>query len=133
LGFFAYGWRAITEKYATFSGRARRKEYWAFALIYFLLIFIAATFEALIDFSSGTAGDPSAIGPGVLLIILVVVGLIVPAIAVSVRRLHDLGMSGWWALIQIIPYIGAIIFFVFTVLPGQPQSNAYGPPTKPEV
>jgi uncharacterized membrane protein YhaH (DUF805 family) len=53
--------------------------------------------------------------------------MLIPVVAVTVRRLHDIGMSGWWALLLLVPYIGGLIVLVFTLLPGQPHANAHGP------
>jgi uncharacterized membrane protein YhaH (DUF805 family) len=61
-----------------------------------------------------------------LLGIMFTVAILPPSICVSVRRLHDIGRSGWWYLINAVPYIGGIVFFIFTLLPSQPEENEYG-------
>ena len=61
---------------------------------------------------------------------IVVLGLIVPSLAVSIRRLHDIGKSGWFILISLVPVIGGIILIIFSLMDSQPGSNAYGPNPK---
>lgn len=97
--------------YATFSGRATREEYWMFTLIYFLiyiaLLVIAAEFHST------------------LLLTLFSLFIFIPGIAVTTRRLHDTGRSGWWQLIYLLPLIGLIVMFIFLVQPSQ-ETNEYG-------
>jgi uncharacterized membrane protein YhaH (DUF805 family) len=112
---FADAVRSVLSQYATFSGRARRAEYWWFVLAYVLAMVVAAVVDA-------------AIGTPVLEIILVL-GAIVPTLAVSVRRLHDTDRSGWWLLLGLIPF-GSIVVLVFDCLDSQIGSNRYGPSPK---
>lgn len=107
------------KKYAVFSGRARRKEYWMFALLYL----IAYVVGIVIDVIVGTF-DPIA-GIGVFSG-LVTLGLLLPSIAVLVRRLHDTDRSGWWALIIFIPLFGTIAILVFMCLDGTNGENRFG-------
>ena len=107
------------KKYAVFSGRARRKEYWMFALLYL----IASVAGMVIDVIVGTF-DPIA-GIGVFSV-LVTLGLLLPSIGVLVRRLHDTDRSGWWALILFIPLFGAIAILVFMCLDGTNGENRFG-------
>ena len=113
------------KKYAVFSGRARRKEYWLFYLL-FLLVYI---FFAIIDASSGTL-DPET-GIGVLTGILFLAFLI-PQLAVGVRRLHDTDRSGWWLLVGFIPLVGPILLIVFFCLDGSAGDNRFGENPKEE-
>jgi uncharacterized membrane protein YhaH (DUF805 family) len=108
---------AVLKNYAGFSGRARRKEYWMFALINFV---ISLVLEIL-------ATQAKVIG-----IVFLVYGLavLIPGLAVAVRRLHDTGRTGWWVLIGIIPVIGTIILLVFLASDSQPGDNQYGPNPK---
>lgn len=107
------------KKYAVFSGRARRKEYWYFVL--FNLVVSMAL--AIID---GMTGSVSALtGMGTLSGIYTIIVLI-PGIAVTVRRLHDTDRTGWWLFIALIPLVGAIVLLVFMVLDSDPNSNEYG-------
>ena len=132
------------KRYAEFSGRSRRKEYWMFVLLMVVLGFVAGVIEGALGLTGMVGG---LYGPLSLLIGLV---LLVPGIAVGVRRLHDTNRSGWWLLIPGIPYlltavlfasgnlvlagilsivalIGAIILLVLFVLEGTKGPNKYGP------
>jgi uncharacterized membrane protein YhaH (DUF805 family) len=113
----------VLKKYAVFSGRARRKEYWFFVL-FNILISIAL---GVIDNLTGTYDAKAGVG---LLGGLYSLGVLIPALAVSVRRLHDTNRSGWWLLIALIPLIGAIVLLVFMVQDSDPGSNEYGPNPK---
>ncbi len=105
--------------YVNFSDRARRKEYWYFFLVQMGLIIAAMVLDAII-FSSETG----------LFYIIVVLGLFLPGIAVSIRRLHDTNRSGWWFLISIVPLIGSIILLVFMASDTKRETNQWGPPAK---
>lgn len=109
----------VLKKYAVFQGRARRREYWFFAL--FNLIFGMAI--AVLDAMLGTLDAQAGIG---LLGSLYALAVFIPALAVTVRRLHDIDRSGWWILIGFIPLIGAIILLVFLVLDSNSGSNRFG-------
>jgi uncharacterized membrane protein YhaH (DUF805 family) len=113
----------VLKKYAVFSGRARRKEYWFFVLFNFIF----AVVLAFIDGMTGTF-DPET-GYGVLSGIYGL-AVIIPGIAVTIRRLHDTDRSGWWLLILFIPLIGAIWLLVLMVIDGTPGENQYGPDPK---
>jgi uncharacterized membrane protein YhaH (DUF805 family) len=104
-------------KYATFSGRARRAEYWWFTLFSFLLTFALAILDAVI-FGADSIGVFS---------IIATLGLFLPGISVLVRRLHDRDMSGWWYWIVLVPLIGALYLFYQLVSRGTEGSNRYGP------
>lgn len=111
------------KKYADFSGRARRKEYWMFALLLIVVSFVLGIVE-------GVVGLTGMVGPYGPLSALFMLAIIVPSIAVGVRRLHDTGRSGWWMLIGLVPFIGAIVLLVFYVLEGTRGPNEYGPDPK---
>ena len=113
----------LTKKYAEFSGRARRAEYWYFVLFY-LLIYIGVT---IIDRILGTYSSTAGVG---LLQTLFSLSVLIPSIAVGIRRLHDTDRSGWWLLIAFIPLIGAIVLLIFTVQEGTSGDNQYGPDPK---
>ena len=104
----------LTKKYATFSGRASRSEYWFFYLFTFVLFAILQLI----------ASNSTAVS---VLVLLVLLGLFVPSIAVGVRRLHDVGRSGWWLLLGLIPLVGALVLFVWSVSGGTAGDNSYGP------
>ena len=111
------------KKYAVFSGRSRRSEYWYFILFY-LIIYIALSF---IDGVTGTFDAKSGIG---LLTAIFSLALLIPSLAVSVRRLHDTDRSGWWLLIGLVPLIGAIVLIVFFVQDSGAGTNRFGPNPK---
>lgn len=112
----------VLKKYAVFNGRARRKEYWMFVLGNLIVAIIASVLDAVIF---GTQmGMP---GP---LYFIYMLAVLVPGLAVSVRRLHDVGKSGWFILIAFIPIVGAIWLLVLMCLDGQPGDNPYGPNPK---
>jgi uncharacterized membrane protein YhaH (DUF805 family) len=113
----------VLKKYAVFSGRARRKEYWMFFL-FNLIIYVVL---ALIDGLMGTFSPQAGLG---VLSGLYSLAVLIPSLAVTVRRLHDTGRSGWWILIALVPFIGGIVLLVFMVLDSQPGENQYGPNPK---
>jgi uncharacterized membrane protein YhaH (DUF805 family) len=111
-------------KYAQFSGRASRSEYWWVAL-YMAIIYIPLS---ILSSTAGTnsLGEPN--GFGILLSILLglfALGHIVPSIAIGVRRLHDVNMSGWFYLLSLIPFVGGLIMLVFMVLPPKPEGARF--------
>lgn len=101
------------QKYADFSGRSRRKEYWIFTLVNALLTSILEAFANATDLFT-------------IIYVLFALFLIIPSIAVAVRRLHDTGRSGWWYLIILVPIIGWIILLVFLLLDSNDETNEYG-------
>lgn len=113
----------VLNKYAVFSGRARRKEYWYFTLFNVIIISIFS----FIDRNTGTFDDETGVG---LLGGIYALAVFVPALGVLVRRLHDTGRSGWWALIGLIPVLGAIVLFIFLVQDSKPGTNQHGPNPK---
>lgn len=108
------------KKYADFTGRARRKEYWMFTL----LVIAASVVIGMVEGILGLSGTLAMYGPLSLLFML---AILIPSIAVGVRRLHDTNRSGWWMLIGLIPIVGSIVLLVFFVLEGTRGPNAYGP------
>ena len=109
----------VLKKYTDFSGRARRAEYWYFTLFNMLIIIGLA----LIDATIGTFDEQSGFG---LLGGLYMLAVLVPSIAVLVRRVHDIGRSGWWCFLLLIPIIGPLAILVMTVLPSADGTNDYG-------
>ncbi|WP_022963882.1 DUF805 domain-containing protein [Halopseudomonas pelagia] len=113
----------VLRKYAVFSGRARRKEYWFFALFNMLAMLVLSFVDGMIGLYSMEAGMGLLSG-------IYALAILIPSLAVTVRRLHDISRSGWWILIAFIPLIGALVLLVFTVLDSKPGSNQYGPDPK---
>jgi len=124
--------KVMRDNYANFKGRARRKEYWMYTLIFtVLLIALMTIMFSVLSFSDETGIET---GPGVYLtVILVIVFLFahfIPTIALTVRRLHDTGKSGWWYLIVLVPYLGNFVIFIFTLIDGDRGDNKYGSNSK---
>jgi uncharacterized membrane protein YhaH (DUF805 family) len=111
------------KKYTVFTGRSRRREYWFFVL-FNILVSLAL---AVVDYFTGTYNSAYRMG---LLGGLYTLAVLIPAIAVTIRRLHDTGRSGWWILIVLVPIIGGIWLLVLMVFDSQPGENAYGPSPK---
>ena len=109
----------VLKNYATFSGRARRKEYW----IFFLFNVLISLGLGVIDVVAGTYSVEYETGFFSGLYSLLV---LIPGIAVGVRRLHDTNRSGWWILISLIPIIGVLVLFVFMCLDSQLGTNRFG-------
>lgn len=107
---------AALKNYADFNGRARRKEYWMFTLFAVL----SCTLTLFLD---TVTGKP-------IFSALLMLALVIPSFAVTVRRLHDTGRSGWYFLLSFIPIAGPIVLFVFNVSDSRPGTNAYGPNPK---
>jgi len=109
----------VLKQYAVFKGRARRKEYWFFILFNL----IASVVLTVIDFMTGLLDAELGIG---LLSGLYSLAVLIPSLAVTVRRLHDTDRSGWWLLIGLVPLLGAIVLLVFMLLDSTPGDNRYG-------
>lgn len=107
----------VLKKYAVFSGRARRKEYWMYVLFNVGILVVLSILDAVLSTAPILVGIYS-------------LGVFLPGLAVTVRRLHDLGKSGAWFLIVLIPLVGGIWLLVLTASEGQQQANEYGPDPK---
>jgi uncharacterized membrane protein YhaH (DUF805 family) len=115
-------------RYSDFQGPSRRKEYWMFCLLTFL---VSIGFDVLMLSTGGFSGGPSAIGVLLSLVFAVFsLGSLVPSIAVGVRRLHDQDKSGWFVLIALIPLIGSLALIVLLCLDGTRGANKFGPDPK---
>jgi len=115
--------KVVRDNYANFSGRARRKEYWMFLLFNMIFAFAAVVLDNVLGLNF------MYIGYGWIYMIYSL-AVIIPAWAVSFRRLHDVGKSGWFCLICFIPLIGAIWFIVLMCTDGDKAENTYGPSPK---
>ena len=107
-------------KYVTFGGRARRAEYWWFALGYFVVLLVAMAID-------GVLGTRGAYGVGGVFYGIVVLAALLPSLAVGFRRLHDLDKSAWWLLIGLVPLIGGIVLLVWFCSRGTVGPNQFGP------
>ncbi len=111
------------KKYADFKGRARRKEFWMYILFYLIIVIVLGIIDAII----GTTMTGGGVG---ILTLIYLLGMLIPTLAVTVRRLHDMGKSGWWYFITLVPLIGGIWLIVLLVTDSQPAANAWGPNPK---
>ena len=109
---------SVMRNYVNVDGRARRKEYWMFFLVYFGILIVAAVLDSIIGM--GLIGG------------LVVLAHLLPSICVGVRRLHDINRSGWWLLVGLVPFIGWIIALYWAVKDGDAGGNNFGADPKTE-
>jgi uncharacterized membrane protein YhaH (DUF805 family) len=114
---------AALKQYANFRGRAQRAEYWYFTLFSTLIIFVLAVVDELL----GTYTTSFGLGALSTLFLLLIV---IPSVAAGVRRLHDIGRSGWWMLLWGVPIVGLVLWLSATVRNSQPGENSYGPNPK---
>ena len=123
----------IRQKYATFRDRASRSEFWWFVLFNMIVGIVAGLFDSLLGFApqadlvtgnGAVSASYQASGP---ITVITSLALLVPNLAVAVRRLHDTGRSGWWLLIVLIPLIGALILLWWYIKPSEPGTNKWGP------
>ena len=112
MGFFDWYLKCVKGHYADFEGRARRTEYWMFILVNVIITIVIGIIGAIIHFKA--------------LSTLYSLAVLVPSIAVGVRRLHDTGRTGWWLLISLIPLIGTIWIIILLATNGDQGSNEYG-------
>ena len=118
------------KKYATFSGRASRSEYWWWALftsIVCVVLLVPAYVLGITTSPDGGRTPGAAAIPLIILMIIFSLAIIVPNLALTVRRLHDAGYSGWLVLLGLVPYVGGLILLIFTVLPSSPAGVKYDP------
>jgi uncharacterized membrane protein YhaH (DUF805 family) len=116
----------VWQRYAEFSGRSRRMEYWMFTLIHALIILVFSI--GIVGF--GMMKQPFIGAACTLLFGAYAVAALVPVLAVTVRRLHDIDKSGWWILISLVPVVGGLVLLVMTCFDGTRGSNLYGPDPK---
>jgi len=129
----------IRNNYANFSGRARRREYWMFQLINTVIMivlyvpvagFLLPSLMATQRTGEGLPNLSPLVGLFLLLYVVYTLAVFVPSLAVTVRRLHDAGYSGWLFLIAFVPFVGSIALLVLTILESKPGSNKWGPNPK---
>jgi uncharacterized membrane protein YhaH (DUF805 family) len=114
-----YWYMMALHKYAVFTGRAQRKEYWFFYLFTVLITLGLAILDMLIGSFDRVTGVGVLSG-------LYSLAVLIPNLAVTVRRLHDTNRSGWWFFIVLVPFIGGIVLFIFLVQDSTPGENQYG-------
>ena len=124
--------KVMRDNYTNFSGRARRKEFWMFTLVYVIILTGCTVLDNVLGtvfmMDAGPLGEIS-MGYGWAYIICWLIHFI-PGLALAVRRLHDVGKSGWFYLIFLIPFIGAVWLLVLFCLEGKKEDNKYGPNPK---
>lgn len=119
--------KSVYSNYVGFSGRARRSEFWWFALFYFVVNLVLSLVDSVLfgttvsEPGSFSASTDTPIFSGIFAL-----ASLLPSLAVSVRRLHDLDKSGWWLLLSFIPLIGAIVLIVWFATAGTKGSNRFG-------
>lgn len=113
---------AALKKYAVFRGRACRSEYWYFFLFYLLISIVLSLMDGILG--AHRREDPGLLGG------LFALAMLLPTLGVAVRRLHDIGKSGWWLLVGFVPLIGGLVLLVFAVRDSDAGDNAYGPNPK---
>ncbi|ULR42562.1 DUF805 domain-containing protein [Rhizobium sp. K102] len=131
----------LKQKYATFSGRASRSEYWWFGLFYVLALFPLAILATVLAFLTSGGGAPSPAHYTVVIWMLFTLAMLLPLISLQVRRFHDRNISGWWYLalfaLSFIPYamfLTAPVTIVISLLPGTKGPNKFGSdPLSPEA
>ena len=124
------------KRYADFSGRSQRQEYWLFYLFTILLycasVVLLVGLGGISEAATGNGKEGPILGVtiGALLIILLYLGLFIPTLAVQVRRFHDQDLSGWFVLLGFIPYLGWLIMVIFMCIDGTAGANRFGPDPK---
>ncbi|MDV5168416.1 DUF805 domain-containing protein [Photobacterium rosenbergii] len=113
----------VLKNYAVFKGRAQRQEYWYF----FLFNIIISIALSMLDSALGNPGAGEGAG---IIGTVYSLAILIPSIAVGVRRLHDIGKTGWWMLLGLIPLVGVLVLLYFFVQDSQPEANEYGPNPK---
>ncbi|MFG3557629.1 DUF805 domain-containing protein [Micromonospora sp. NPDC047557] len=116
--------KSVLSQYVGFTGRARRSEYWWFALFTVLVSIAAAILDSVLGLTFVEGSTSGVIG------LIASLLLLLPTLAVAVRRLHDTDRTGWWVLIGLVPLVGAIVLIVFFVQDGTPGANRFGPSPK---
>jgi Predicted membrane protein len=110
----------VKNNYFQFHGRMARAEFWWFTLMNFLIALALSFIVLLLSAMKNTDLALAIIG-------IYYLALLLPSLGAQIRRLHDIGMSGWWILINLVPYIGAIALLIMLILPSKPSGEVYGP------
>lgn len=115
----------IKNRYAKFDGRASRSAFWYFTLFYLILTIILGSIDTFV-LNPMLGMTPMEASNGGVLQIIVALALLLPSIALSIRRLHDTGKSGWWLLIALVPVLGALVLLYFYVTDSERGTNRFG-------
>ena len=112
------------KNYVGFSGRSRRSEYWYFTLFYLVIAIVLSVLDGIV-FGGSVDGKGTPVLSGLFML-----AMLLPSIAVGIRRLHDTDRSGWWLLMGLVPLVGVIVLIVFFVQDSKPDDNRFGPNPK---
>ena len=121
---------SVLKQYAAFNGRARRSEYWYFLLFNVIFLFVAMFLDNILGTTFQMGSQPFPYG---YVYVLYSLAVFLPGLAVLVRRLHDVGKSGWWVFMALLPIVGAIWLLVLLFTDSVPGENKYGPNPKPAL
>ncbi|WP_292207694.1 DUF805 domain-containing protein, partial [Mesorhizobium sp.] len=124
---WSYFWRGLTQNYFNFAGRARRKEYWGYCLFWMVCLLIIFGIGIFTDIEMGNFDTDVSAAVTVGLCGTFLLATFLPGLGMTVRRLHDIGLSGWLYLLILIPSIGSLIILVFALIPTQERENQWGP------
>lgn len=125
LSLYGHFRSCVTAGYVRLRGRASRREYWGFVLFSVLAVLAVALAALILDASVGNLDRDEPIALAILAP-LAVLALLPPSVAVTVRRIHDVGLSGWFVLLGLIPSVGSLIILVFALIPSQKRPNRWG-------
>ncbi|MBZ9998218.1 DUF805 domain-containing protein [Mesorhizobium sp. BH1-1-4] len=124
---WGYFWRAVTQNYFNFGGRARRKEYWSYCLFWVVSLLIIGGIGIFTDAQMGNFDTDVSAAVTVGLCGTFLLATFLPGLGMTVRRLHDIGLSGWLCLVILLPTIGSLAILVFALIPTQARENRWGP------
>jgi uncharacterized membrane protein YhaH (DUF805 family) len=120
----------VIKNYVKFDGRARRKEYWMFVLFNVIFSFVASIIDSVAGLTYTSSGNSYGYASVGIISSLYSLAVLLPTIGVGIRRLHDIGKSGWWLLISLVPLAGPIWLLVLLATNGVVGENQYGPDPK---
>lgn len=124
---WGYFWSGVTRNYFNFAGRARRKEYWSYCLFWTVCLLIIFGIGIFADIEMGNFDNAEVPAMTVGLLGMFLLATFLPSLGMIVRRLHDLGLTGWLCLLILIPTFGSLIILVFALIPTQGRENQWGP------
>lgn len=124
---WGYFWRALTQNYFNFAGRARRKEFWSYVLFWTVSFLIIGGIGLFTDIEMGNFDTDISAAVTVGLCGTFLLATFLPGLGMTVRRLHDIGLTGWLCLVVLIPTVGSLLMLVVALIPTQPRENQWGP------
>lgn len=123
-GLWDHFWRGLTENYFNFAGRARRKEYWGYCLFWTIALLLIGGIGVFVDDAMANLDELPAVTVGLCGLFLL--ATVLPWLGLNVRRLHDIGLTGWLVLLVLIPTFGSLIILIFALIPTQGRENQWG-------